>query len=217
MFDEVADTYADSLRRNHRFIPGSINWYSEYKVRITSKLISSSPKKILDFGCGIGLSVPHLHHFFPSSEIFAEDTSVNSIDIALKGFSFLQFGKNVSGFDLIFIAGVFHHIPSSDRGLVLQQLTSRLNPGGRMIIFEHNPFNPITRRLVSTCEFDQDAELISKASMIKLLQRSAELRLIKNQYCLYFPPLFRFLSFFERFLSLIPLGGQYFVLVKKLD
>ena len=215
MFDEVANTYVDHLKRNHRFIPGSINWYSEYKVRITSELISSSPKKILDFGCGIGLSVPHLHHFFPSSEIFAEDTSADSIAIALKTFTFLQSGKNVSGFDLIFVAGVFHHIPSSDRRLVLQQLTSRLNPDGRMIIFEHNPLNPITRRLVSTCEFDQDAELILKASMIELLRRNAELQVINNRYCLYFPPLFRFLSFFERFLSLIPLGGQYFVLVKK--
>ena len=65
MIDEVADTYVDSLRQNHRFIPGSTNWYGEYKVRITSNLSSSSSRSILDFGCRIGLSVPHLHNFFP--------------------------------------------------------------------------------------------------------------------------------------------------------
>ena len=31
-----------------------------------------------------------------------------------------------------------------------------------MFIFEHNPYNPITLKMVANCEFDADAELIKE-------------------------------------------------------
>ncbi len=39
---------------------------------------------------------------------------------------------------------------------------SVLKKKGRVYIFEHNPYNPVTRYLVATCEFDRDAVLFKK-------------------------------------------------------
>ncbi len=56
-----------------------------------------------------------------------------------------------------------------------------------MIIFEHNPYNPITRFMVNTCEFDKDAVLLTRKELIKIFINNG-FSLIKGKYCLFFPP-----------------------------
>jgi hypothetical protein len=89
-----------------------------------------------------------------------------------------------------------------------------LSPGGRIIIFEHNPFNPMTRHMVSTCEFDVDAELITKANLIKLL-RDCGYKISKSGFCLFFPGFLSFLRPIEKYLAWLFLGGQYFIYFSK--
>ena len=36
-----------------------------------------------------------------------------------------------------------------------------LKNDGQLIIFEHNPLNPITRKIVKECEYDEDAILLT--------------------------------------------------------
>ena len=47
--------------------------------------------------------------------------------------------------DLVFVNGVFHHIPPKDHGVNLDYIQSSLKPGGLLVIFENNPFNPGAR------------------------------------------------------------------------
>ena len=65
-------------------------------------------------------------------------------------------------FDLIFMAGVLHHVELKDRNSLISDLNNILNIHGKIFITEHNPFNPITRRIVSNCEYDKDAILLKK-------------------------------------------------------
>ena len=37
-----------------------------------------------------------------------------------------------------------------------------LRPGGLVAIYEHNPLNPVTMRVVNTCPFDEHAVLLRK-------------------------------------------------------
>ena len=217
MFDEVAERYKESLERNHRFIPGDVEFYSEYKVQIAAAINTGQSLSILDYGCGVGLSLPHLKEAFPDSKIYAYDPSIKSIEVAQKNYNYANFDISQGNFDLIFVAGVMHHIPRESLQTEISKICGLLTEKGRVIVFEHNPYNPVTRRLVSTCEFDVGAELISKRELINQFNKAGySLQVAKNGYCLFFPPALKALSFLERFLRKMPLGGQYFVQFKKI-
>ena len=51
------------------------------------------------------------------------------------------------GFDLVFVAGVFHHIPPEERQGAADAVAAHMAPGGSLVVFEHNPYNPVTRKL----------------------------------------------------------------------
>jgi ubiquinone/menaquinone biosynthesis C-methylase UbiE len=63
-------------------------------------------------------------------------------------------------FDLAFLACVLHHIPHSEHVEILQEVRRVLRPGGALVIFEHNPYNPLTVRAVKSCPFDENAVLL---------------------------------------------------------
>jgi hypothetical protein len=79
-----------------------------------------------------------------------------------------------------------------------------------LTVFEHNPFNPVTRRIVNTCPYDADAVLLKPSELIGLL-RQAQLIPSNQAYCLFIPPKFSSLAPLERYLQWLPLGGQYWV------
>ena len=58
-------------------------------------------------------------------------------------------------------------------------------PGGLIVLFEHNPWNPLTRRAVRGCEFDRDAELLSRREASRLLSE-AGVEDRRGRYILFF-------------------------------
>ena len=155
----------------------------------------------------------------PSTEVSSKTSPNNipSIEVAQKNYDYVNFDISQGNFDLIFVAGVMHHIPRESLRMEISKICGLLSEKGRLIIFEHNAYNPITRRLVSTCEFDVGAELISTRKLINQFKKAElSLQVTKKGYCLFFPPALKALSFFERFLRKIPLGGQYFVQFNKI-
>ena len=68
-------------------------------------------------------------------------------------------------FDLVFSACVFHHIEGGEHVGIFQQLRRLLKPTGHIVTFEHNPINPVTRYMVATCPFDENAVLIPAAEL----------------------------------------------------
>ncbi len=122
----------------------------------------------------------------------------------------IPFNDNV--FDVIFTACVFHHIDFKLHGKLFNEIHRVLKPGGRFYIFEHNPWNPITRQMVNTCPFDKDAVLLSQKYTKKILKQS-KFNKIASNFILFFPRhnFFKPLLKLEQFLVKIPLGGQYYV------
>ncbi|NGX51196.1 MAG: Trans-aconitate 2-methyltransferase [Chlamydiae bacterium] len=219
-FDEYTDNYEELLEDQLSFFSSSRDYFSAYKVQLLKRSLDRTPKKILDFGCGIGLSLPHLLEAFQGSEIYGSDISLKSLESARQNYPKVTIldtlEESSESFDLIFLAGVIHHVPPRDRPLVMQQIQSLLTPGGEVCIFEHNPFNPITRRIVSNCPFDKGVVLVPKQEL-KRLMKAISIEPTKSEYCLFFPASLRALRAAERFLSWLPLGGQYFVMGKKSD
>lgn len=218
-FDEYADRYEELLESQLAFFSKDRGYFSEYKVSLTKERCPVSPARILDFGCGIGLSVPFLTRYFPAAKIFATDLSERSLSHVKQAFPEVTVladeALDGNAFDIIFVSGVFHHVPAHRREEVMKRLSGLLATGGRLFVFEHNPFNPVTRRMVNTCPFDEDAELITQKSMKRLVKECGGLKIPASGYCLFFPQRLSALRPLEKFLFWLPAGGQYFVVGSK--
>jgi hypothetical protein len=92
----------------------------------------------------------------------------------------------------------------------MNMLKNMLAPNGKVFFFEHNPYNPITRWVVSRCEFDRDAILITPRDSRNLFETSG-FNVDSTKYILFFPHMLRFLSKVESSLKWLPFGAQYCV------
>ena len=52
-------------------------------------------------------------------------------------------------FDVSFAVCVLHHVPPPQRLALVSEMARVTRPGGTVAIFEHNPWNPLTRRAVA--------------------------------------------------------------------
>ena len=184
----------------------------------------ANSEHILDFGMGIGNSIPFLSEYFPSSNIHGVDISEKSLAIASEKYGslgdFQVFdGKTTSysdeTFDVVFSAGVFHHVPFSGHLDLVCEVFRTLKNGGIFMIYEHNPFNPLTCHAVNTCPFDENAVLL-KPNRVRHLFQEAVTEVVMQEYRTFFPAFLKLLRPLEKYLTGFPLGAQYFVVGKKL-
>ena len=218
-FDSHASNYEQALNESLGIFGETSSYFAQYKLDILTQYIDQREiKSVLDYGSGIGSSIPFIRRKFPDSEIWATDLSIKSLEILKTSYPFTQISDSLSlpekYFDLIFVSCVFHHIPVQNRSEIINQLFCHLSPKGRLVIFEHNPYNPVTRRIVSNCEFDEGVVLINNSSLKKLILNASPKSKTKNGYCLFFPSFLSKLSYFEKFLRWLPFGGQYFVIAQ---
>lgn len=215
-FDNYTDNYNELLREGTGFFSASEEYFARYKIELVRKLAQRPPASILEYGCGIGRNIPFLREAFPDARIEGSDISAASLEIAREENPGVKFFLEEEGVeagppvDLIFVAGVFHHIPVTQRAGVMRTIHDRLVPGGELFVFEHNPFNPVTRRIVDNCPYDEDAVLL-KPTELKSLTQGASLHVEGSGYCLFVPPKLSALTWMENVLGWLPLGGQYWV------
>jgi SAM-dependent methyltransferase len=213
-FDQYAGQYEALIAAQTNFFDRDNDYFIRYKVE-RAKQLAGKVGSVLDFGCGIGRSMPYLRAAFPNADVVGCDPSADSLALARRENPACRFFAmdELSAsrqFDLVLASCVFHHIPPAERQDALRYCYDRLKPGGHFIIFEHNPFNPVTRRLVSTCPFDADAVLLPMRETIRRM-REARFEIAGTGYCLFFPGALAALRPLEQFLAWLPLGGQYFV------
>ena len=104
---------------------------------------------------------------------------------------------------------VYHHVPLEKRAALTREAARVLKPGGIFCIIEHNPLNPVTRRIVSRSPVDIDAHLLRAEETLRLLEDSG-FRIVDRRYFLFLPePLYRRGAVVEDWLARVPFGGQY--------
>ena len=161
----------------------SVEFFAELKGTLARNAIAPQvPSSMLDFGCGIGNTVRLLAQAFPETVVTGVDPSQESIEVARERSStdarrcrFVVQEKTRlpfpdESFDVGFTSNVFHHIPRRDHPSWIRELRRVIRPGGTMLLFEHNPFNPLTRRSVRLCEFDKGVELLRPSYTRDLLR-----------------------------------------------
>ena len=156
-FDLLADEYSMLHRENVAITGETPEYFSEYKIADLAELLNRlrlPATKILDFGSGIGNSLPYFHKYFPGSEITCADVSARSIEIAQTRFpgqeNYVLIDEGIplptASQDVVFSACVFHHIPHKEHLHWLAELGRITKPGRILAIYEHNPLNPLTVR-----------------------------------------------------------------------
>jgi len=85
-FDKFADEYLASHAANVRISGEDPAYFARYKIvelrRMWTQRRLVEPATILDFGSGIGASLPHLAVAFPGASLTAFDVSARSLAIA---------------------------------------------------------------------------------------------------------------------------------------
>jgi SAM-dependent methyltransferase len=209
-FDDYARSY-DALHNQNLSASGEpLEYFSDYKRACLERLGAPSGEPLLDYGCGIGNVTRALSEGF--RDVHGYDPSAESLKVARERIPNVTFHASLDGvpsshFASAVLSGVLHHVPRPERVSVLGAVLGKLRPGGRLFVFEHNPLNPVTRRTVATCPFDDDADLLWPWQARKLLQESG-FRDVRLDYIVFFPrPLAR-LRPLEPRLGWLPLGAQ---------
>src|SRR5690606_12156034 len=113
-------------------------------------------------------------------------------------------------FDFCTTVCVMHHVPPKQWPAFVAEAWRVTRPGGLFAVYEHNPFNPMTRWAVWRCPFDHDAVLLRMRGVQALLEEQG-FEIVTRRY-LFFLPLDRpWARRFDRLLGWLPLGAQYVV------
>lgn len=219
-FDQFAGNYKHVLDQSIAVSGEDSSYFAEYKARYLARIFGADfPGKILDFGCGVGLLSGFIKKHLPKSRLDGFDVSRESIaridhSLAAQGVFTSDSDHLARDYDLIVVANVLHHVIPEQRESTVRALADRLAASGKLAVIEHNPGNPITRRTVDRCPFDEDAILLPSTEAQSLVQ-SAGLTLLRRDYIVFMPrPLAR-LRPLEPWLARLPLGAQYAVLGEK--
>lgn len=205
--------YEEALGKSHKY-------YLKAKCEDLLRSLTKHgyhPQNVLDLGCGTGEVEEILAGKF--TKITGIDSSSGMIDRTrekkLKNCSFQQadvfklpFPDGV--FDCVFSFCLFHHLPSDKWGQAMKESARVSKKTGVIFVFEHNPRNPVTRRIVKNSPVDEGVTLFDADKMEKLYKQ-AGIRIIEKRFILFLPGFLSFLRPFERAFNAVPFGGQYYI------
>lgn len=222
-FDAYAAQYEQALDAGLSVSGEGPKYFAQRRIAWTHHVLGGHhpTRRVLDFGCGVGLATPLMREILQPEFIQGFDTSRSAIDRARDSFGDTrteftartdQIATEV--FDLAYCNGVFHHIPLADRPAALQTVYSALRPGGWFALWENNPWNPGTRYVMSKIPFDRDAIVISPPECREMLG-GAGFHVERTDAWFLFPRRLSWLRPLERLVHRLPFGAQYLVLAQK--
>ena len=225
LFDGYDGNYDDVMQKSIGFMGQKHDYYTQAKAAcildvLQTRLGDTKRLYVLDVGCGVGKTDRFL--FSSLGSLTGVDVSPASIEHARRenprghyesyDGRVLPFADGL--FDAAFLVCVLHHVVPEERAALLFGVRRVLKPGGVLLVFEHNPFNPLTRLAVARCEFDRDAKLLTRRLSVRLLEES-NISVVEKRYILVSPFRIRGGGWIERQFRQMPLGAQYYVAGRK--
>lgn len=219
-FDGIAEDYQKQHQNSIRLSGENVDYFAKYKIDTVFDVLGpqrTNIETIVDFGAGVGNSLPYFCDKFIKSNIIALDVSseclkkcnkLNYENVETKLYDGKVIPLNANSVDLVFTACVFHHIDEGQHVALLKEIKRILKPGGCFFLFEHNPWNPLTLHAVKNCPFDENAVLINSVEMVRRLEE-ASFKTIEKRYHLFVPGYLSALRPIEKNLMWCPLGAQY--------
>jgi len=225
VFDTHAEDYSENIDEvlgkygaNHDFFTQHKAWLIEHLLAANG--LNMADTKLLDVGCGVG----KIHEYLDGklAKISGTDVSEPSLEVARDLYKDIDYqwydGHRLpyasGSFDISIAICVFHHVPPEQWGELAKEMMRVLRTGGIALIIEHNPFNPVTQRIVNTCELDKDAILLRPSKLRSVFELAGGADVI-TQSILSVPPKTDFLKKIDMFLGKLPLGAQYYMVSTK--
>jgi SAM-dependent methyltransferase len=221
-FDRYSETYRAAVERSIAFSGADLDLFTRAKARellgLTARRLGD-PRGLsfLDVGCGPGETDRWLEGHVRG--LTGVDLSTEMIEVARERNPWADYRPDGPDgelpfpeecFEVCFAVCVLHHVPVPQRPAMLAEMARVTRPGGLVVIFEHNPWNPLTRKAVAGCEFDRDAALLARRESERLL-RAAGLTDVEGSYIVFFTRESPRLQRIERLLGRLPLGAQHVV------
>lgn len=227
----LGDLYEEEAGPQHKYY---VEVKTRHMVRLCRKLCGNLKKlDCLSIGCGTGEAEAHYADSFRS--VLGIDYSKGMIEkakkLGLKNAQFktmdaTQLGLKSSSFDVVVIFNVLHHV-SSKKGLIdiLKESERVLKNKGLLLVYEMNPYNPVTKHIIRTLSIDKDVTLNGfsrnkfpstlSPKQLSILAGNAGLAKVSDYFLIFFPKCIGFLSGFEFLLGKIPFGGLYSSVFRK--
>lgn len=219
-FDGCGMCYEAAVQEAIAFAGQPHRVYVEAKVRrlleLARRRLGEGPLDVLDVGCGIGLIDRELVQYVGSlhgvdvSEAMVERARETVPGVDYRVYDGARLPYEDGQFDLAFAICVLHHVAAPEQLPLLQEMRRVVRPGGLVIAFEHNPWNPLTRKVVRSCAFDVDVELLPRGKLAAAF-RAADIEVTDTDYLLFSPWRSPLVETVERRLRRLPLGAQYVV------
>jgi SAM-dependent methyltransferase len=185
--------------------------------------LRSNTWSILDYGCGAATLLRLMRAAGISGPLTGTDVSSGMLREAARVWPADQpqpslhvqdgaaTGLPSGSFDLVLISAVLHHVPVSERNAVYAELHRVLRPGGNLVVFEHNPWNPVTRYVVTHTPIDVGAILLPPTEVTAALSGGGW-HDVQTRHLMFLPPrLGPLATAVERAFGWLPMGGQYAV------
>ena len=225
IFDEHAEHYSETINQSLSTYGASHDFFTRHKARLIRQLLTErglDPGKmsLLDVGCGIGAIHAFLSEDF--ANIIGVDVSADSIAQARHDFPGNEYitydgyylPAEDASMDMTLAICVFHHVPPKQWRNLAREMLRVLRPGGLALVIEHNPWNPVTQRIVNRCPIDRDAVLLSRPKTCSLFRDAGALDVI-GRSILSIPPRTDFLMKVDARFGLLPFGAQYYCLAHR--
>jgi SAM-dependent methyltransferase len=221
-FDAYSGSYNAAVNSALAFTGMKVDFFTRVKMDylidiIGTNLPASGAAHVLDVGCGIGYGHPLLIDRIGAltgidvSEKMIERARELNPRVCYASYGGLELPFPDKNFDVVFAVSVFHHVPLHDRATLVHEIRRVLRPLGVFVIFEHNPRNPFTMRVVNNCEFDKDAVLLDRC-VSEALMATAGFQNVSTRFILTIPAVGTVLRSFDRLFSTFPIGAQYYTI-----
>lgn len=217
----MSDRYREDLDRAVSFSGRSHEFFARAKAEELLRLARrnlGNPAALdaLDAGCGIGLVDRHLTGQLAT--LTGTDVSAEALEAGTRenpGVRYelakperLPFDDGT--FDLTFAISVLHVLDPAARPAFVAELARVTREGGLVAIFEHNPYNPLTRLTVRRFVSPVPIRMLPLRQAKRLL-RAAGTDPVECGFMLLSPSRRAAPVAVERGVRRLPLGAQYYV------
>jgi SAM-dependent methyltransferase len=219
-FDAYAGSYDAAVNQSLAFLGVKVDYFTRVKTAylldlLTSHFGATAGLAVLDVGCGVGNYHPLLReHVRTLSGADVSAACVAQAEARNPGVTYRHYdGGRLpfadDAFDAVVTICVMHHVPPEHWPAFAAELKRVVRPGGLAVVFEHNPLNPLTRRVVSNCAFDADAVLLRQGRTRALLAE-AGFGAVGGRSILSIPSAGPLTRRIDLALGRLALGAQYF-------